>query len=285
MLKYRLLIGIPLALAFVGILLLDGYLDASWTLDDLDNKPLQGTFFFVLICLLQIPAHLELRRLAEAKGLRLPIEVTLPGAVLICVGAYVHHSLPPQPWLGLAVVAAFFMLLVVYYRRYGLDDVMRDCGVGTFSLVYLGLLGAFAVRLRVDHGVWALFMFACTVKLSDVGAYTCGRLYGKHPFAPTLSPGKTWEGLAGASVAAAAVALLFSLVGGTAVMAWPMALLFGVVMAVVGQLGDLAESMLKRGAGVKDSSSAIPGFGGVLDILDSPLVAAPVAYAFFGVPS
>lgn len=285
MLKYRLLIGIPLALAFVGILLLDGYLDASWTLDDLDNKPLQGTFFFVLICLLQIPAHLELRRLAEAKGLRLPIEVTLPGAVLICVAAYANHLPSSQPWLGLAVVTAFFMLLLVYYRRYGLTDVLRDCGVGTFSLVYLGLLGAFAIRLRVDHGVWALFMFACTVKLSDVGAYTCGRLYGKHKFAPTLSPGKTWEGLAGAAVAAAAVALLFSLAGGTAIMSWPLALLFGVVMAVVGQMGDLAESMLKRGAGVKDSSSAIPGFGGVLDILDSPLVAAPVAYVFFGIPN
>lgn len=283
MLKYRLLIGIPLALAFVGILLLDGYLDASWTLDAQDDKPLQGTFFFVLICLLQIPAHLELRRLVQAKGLFLPVEITLPGAVFICIMAYVHHRLLPLPWLGLAVVAAFFTLLAVYYRRYGLNQVLRDCGVGTFSLIYLGLLGAFAIRLRVDYGVWALFMFVCTVKLSDVGAYTFGRLYGKHKFAPTLSPGKTWEGLAGAAVAAAVVALVFSLVGGPVIMTWPLALLFGVIMAVVGQLGDLAESMLKRDAAVKDSSSMIPGFGGVLDILDSPLVAAPVAYAFFGI--
>jgi phosphatidate cytidylyltransferase len=283
MLKYRLLIGIPLALAFVGILLLDGYLDASWTLDAQDDKPLQGTFFFVLICLLQIPAHLELRHLVQAKGLFLPVEITLPGAVFICITAYVHHRLLPLPWLSLAVVAAFFMLLAVYYRRYGLNQVLRDCGVGTFSLVYLGLLGAFAIRLRVDYGVWALFMYVCTVKLSDVGAYTFGRLYGKHKFAPKLSPGKTWEGLAGAAVAAAVVALVFSLVGGPVIMTWPLALLFGVIMAVVGQLGDLAESMLKRDAAVKDSSSMIPGFGGVLDILDSPLAAAPVAYIFFGI--
>jgi phosphatidate cytidylyltransferase len=277
-----LLIGIPLALAFVGILLLDGYLDASWTLDEGDDRPLQGTFFFVLICLCQIPAHLELRRLVQAKGLRLPVEVTLPGAVLICAAAYAHDRLPPLPWLALALVAAFFMLLAVYYRRYGLNNVIRDSGAGAFSLIYLGLLGAVAIRLRVDFGVWALFMFACTVKLSDVGAYSFGRLYGKHKFAPKVSPGKTWEGLAGAAVAAAAVALVFSLASGTAIMSWPRALLFGVIMAVVGQLGDLAESMLKRDASVKDSSGMIPGFGGVLDILDSPLAAAPVAYVFFG---
>lgn len=282
MLKYRLLIGIPLALAFVGVLLLDGYLDGSWTLDPLDNKALQGTCFFILICLFQIPAHLELRQLAHAKGLVLPIEVTLPGTLLVCTAAYTHTQLVSLPWLSLSLVAGFFALVFVYYRRYGLSDVLTNCGVGSFTLLYLGLLGAMAVRLRVDFGVWALFMFVCTVKFSDVGAYTFGRLYGKHKFAPRLSPGKTWEGFAGAAGTATVVALVFSWTGGQGIMTWPVALLFGPTMALVGQLGDLMESMLKRDAAVKDSSTMIPGFGGVLDILDSPLVAAPMAYVFFG---
>jgi phosphatidate cytidylyltransferase len=282
MLKYRLLIGIPLALAFVGLLLLDGYLDASWSVDLADDKPLQGTLFFVLICLFQIPAHFELRRLAQTKGLILPVEVTLPGAIAICAAAYAQPCLLPLPCLSLALVFSFFALIAVFYRRFGLENVLQNCGIGSFALIYLGLLGAMTIRLRGDYGVWALLLFACAVKFSDVGAYTFGRLYGKHKFAPRLSPGKTWEGLGGAAATATVVALVFAWAGGPGIMTWPMALLFGPVMAVVGQLGDLAESMLKRDAATKDSSSLIPGFGGVLDILDSPLAAAPVAYVFFG---
>lgn len=284
MLKYRLLIGIPLALAFVGLLLLDGYLDASWTRADLtDDTPLQGTFFFLLTCLVQIPAHLELRRLARAKGLDLPVRVSLPGAMLICTVVYLGPCLSPFPWFEGVLVGLFFAMLAYHYHAFGLGNVLQNCGVGCFALIYLGVLGAFAVGLRVEFGVWPLFTFISTVKFSDVGAYTFGRLFGRHKMAPNLSPGKTWEGLVGAAVTAALVALVFSLTGG--IMPWTVALLFGVTMALVGQLGDLVESMLKREAAVKDSSSMIPGFGGVLDILDSPLAAAPVAYLYFGLLS
>jgi phosphatidate cytidylyltransferase len=134
------------------------------------------------------------------------------------------------------------------------------------------------------------------VKIGDTGAYTTGRLFGKHKMTPTLSPGKTWEGAFGAITwaALAAVAVWYFWVpkldatdqhflndsfwssaklGGC--LRW---IAFGVIMAICGMLGDLAESLIKRDLGRKDSSSWVPGFGGVLDILDSILFVGPVAY-------
>ena len=129
------------------------------------------------------------------------------------------------------------------------------------------------------HGLWSLLMAIFVVKSSDIGAYTLGRLIGKHRFAPRISPGKTWEGMLGAVIFAIIVANIFADQG--KIMSWPLATLFGVCFAFIGQMGDLVESMLKRDAQIKDSSGRIPGFGGVLDVLDSPLVAAPFAYLFF----
>ncbi len=139
------------------------------------------------------------------------------------------------------------------------------------------------------------------VKLGDTGAYTVGRLIGRHKVTPVLSPGKTWEGVAGAVV--------WAMLGGWAVATWwvpqlnsveaasasatpdhawaslgsniPLTarwIIYGGVMAIVGMLGDLAESLLKRDLGRKDSSDWLPGFGGTLDLLDSILFAGPVAY-------
>ncbi|MHC4636068.1 MAG: phosphatidate cytidylyltransferase [Planctomycetota bacterium] len=114
---------------------------------------------------------------------------------------------------------------------------------------------------------------------ADIGAYTLGKLFGKHKFSPRISPGKTWEGMGGAALTAIIVALTFSLVSG--IMSWLPAVLFGFCFAFVGQLGDLAESMIKRDAEQKDSASNVPGFGGILDVIDSPLVSAVFAYLFF----
>ena len=104
-------------------------------------------------------------------------------------------------------------------------------------------------------------------------------LFGKHKFAPRISPGKTWEGIVGAVVFASIVALLFA--HNCGIMPWYSAVLFGAVFAYGGQLADLAESMIKRDAEQKDSANSVPGFGGLLDIIDSPLATAPVAYLFF----
>jgi phosphatidate cytidylyltransferase len=122
-------------------------------------------------------------------------------------------------------------------------------------------------------------MFVFVVKSSDIGAYAVGTLFGRHKFSPRVSPGKTWEGAGGALVAAVASALAFA--AGFDIMSWQWAIAFGFFSACVGQAGDLAESMLKRDAQRKDAANKVPGFGGILDIIDSPLAAAPFAYLFF----
>lgn len=119
-------------------------------------------------------------------------------------------------------------------------------------------------------------MFLATVKSCDIGAYFIGSAWGKRPLAPEVSPKKTWEGTLGGVGVSAVVAVLFALFSG--IMSVKAAVGFGVIVAVAGQLGDLFESMLKRDAMLKDSASLVPEFGGVLDILDSPLAAAPLAW-------
>jgi phosphatidate cytidylyltransferase len=120
--------------------------------------------------------------------------------------------------------------------------------------------------------------------MGDTGAYTLGRLMGRHKMAPRLSPGKTWEGAAGAALFAVFGSwAVFNLIGRmlnshrAPLESWRW-IVFGLVVGIAGLLGDLAESLLKRDAGRKDSSPWMPGFGGMLDLLDSILFAAPVAY-------
>jgi phosphatidate cytidylyltransferase len=125
-------------------------------------------------------------------------------------------------------------------------------------------------------------VFLTCVKFCDIGAYFTGRFLGRHLWVPSISPKKTWEGFFGGIVIAVIAASLFAQF--SAIMGIGRAVVFGVVAAVTGQLGDLLESMLKRDAGSKDSASLIPEFGGVLDLLDSVLVAAPFAYLVLAWP-
>jgi phosphatidate cytidylyltransferase len=161
--------------------------------------------------------------------------------------------------------------------------------LGTFAVTYAGLLLSFLMNLRFLHGhrwgMTALISLIVIVKLADTGAYFVGRAFGRHKMSPILSPKKTMEGALGALLAAGLGAAICqkwlapSLVGTDAnpgsLLRW---VLFGLILAAAGMFGDLAESLLKRDAQRKDSSSWLPGLGGVLDILDSLLFAAPAAY-------
>ena len=135
------------------------------------------------------------------------------------------------------------------------------------------------LAIRLDFGLWPLLMFIFVVKSADIGAYTFGTLFGKHKFSPKISIAKTWEGMMGAVFTAVIVAIIFAT--NSDIMFWWLAAIFGVCFAFIGQFGDLAESMIKRDAERKDASNNVPGFGGILDVIDSPLVAAPFAYLFF----
>ena len=153
------------------------------------------------------------------------------------------------------------------------------------SFVYLGLMFGFVLAIRREHSVWVLLWIILVTKSADIGAFATGKLIGRHKLILWLSPGKTWEGLIGGVVLAAAVGAA----GLAALKSWgltPQETLppawtgaaAGVLFGLTGVLGDLIASLFKRDAGLKDASHVLPGFGGVLDVLDSALLVAPVAY-------
>ncbi|MEN6425291.1 MAG: phosphatidate cytidylyltransferase [Phycisphaerales bacterium] len=283
MLKHRLLFGSLMTVVFSGFVLLDGWLDGSITASTADDRQVQATLLALVVTCVVSLGGLELAGLAAAKGLVVLNPACAIGLILLSTAWYGARliSLPQGTYLPLATALTLAAMLWQQHARFGTTGVLANCGISCFSLLYLGLLGSFILGIRIDGGPWEFLVFVFAVKSSDIGAYTFGKLFGKHKLAPSVSPGKTWEGLGGAVVFAILVSLAFALVLG--IMPVWLAPVFGASMAVVGQLSDLTESMLKRDAQQKDSSNRVPGFGGILDVIDSPLFAAPVAYLFFAV--
>jgi len=283
MLKHRLIFGSLMTVLFSSLVLFDGWLDGSLTASPEDNRQVQATLVALLVGAAAGLGGLELARLAASKGLVVLNPVCAVGVVLVSTswwGARLMH-VPVSIYLPMATVLTLAGMMLWQQMRLGVNGVLANCGVSCFALLYLGLLGAFILAIRVDGGPLAFLTFVFVIKSSDIGAYTFGKLFGRHKLAPRVSPGKTWEGLGGAMVFAAVVSLAFAMISG--IMGGWIAPVFGVVMAVVGQLSDLSESMLKRDAQQKDSSNRVPGFGGILDVIDSPLFAAPCAYLFLTV--
>jgi phosphatidate cytidylyltransferase len=166
---------------------------------------------------------------------------------------------------------------------------ITSAALSIFAMVYVGLLISFWALLRLhrdnEWGMMALFSMLLIVKMADVGAYAVGKRMGRHKLTPVLSPGKTWEGTIGGILTACLTSWLFFRFGGPAIVGTPYVmpplwavLTYGLLLALAGTIGDLAESLLKRDAERKDSSTWLPGLGGVLDIIDAPLVAGPVAW-------
>jgi phosphatidate cytidylyltransferase len=192
-------------------------------------------------------------------------------------------------WPLFALAAGVMLVFVAEMLRYERPGrAVLKVAVGVFVLVYPGLMLAMIARLRFVHGnAWgmvALISLVLIAKMSDTGAYTFGKLFGRHKMSPLLSPGKTVEGAIGGLLVGAVTAWAFfqwiapAITGEPSSAApWWGCWVYGVVIASVGIVGDLSESLLKRDLRKKDSSSWLPGLGGVLDVLDSVLMAAPAA--------
>ncbi len=156
-----------------------------------------------------------------------------------------------------------------------------------FAIVYIGLLGSFMVMLRIAYGIMAVVSMVIVTKLCDIGAYTVGRLIGKHKMAPSLSPGKTIEGGIGGMAFAVFGAwlsidvLLPFATGRPSQTPFIGVVVYGLLVGLAGAIGDLAESLIKRDVMRKDSGVNVPGFGGFLDIFDSLLIGAPVAFGLW----
>lgn len=214
----------------------------------------------------------ELRNGLATGAIRVPIVPLLVGGWAMVVAAYASGSEALLVALVLTVLATILWRLPEDPAGY-----TRDVTGGVFAVSYVAFLASFAVLMvSQDRGPDRVIVFVLLTVLSDTGGYVAGVLFGKHPMAPRLSPKKSWEGFAGSllfSVGGGAVALPLLLDGEV----WEGALIGLAVMAVA-TLGDLAESSIKRDLGIKDMGSLLPGHGGVMDRLDSLLLAAPVTY-------
>lgn len=296
MLRWRLILGVLLIAGLAGLCWLDAHASAP--------GPYLGPLAFLAAAL----AAGEMLRMFRAQGYDPAAWTVYVGTLLpvaVSCAAVIGYAKPPVfslgrlGWLALALVAGLGVAIVGEMRRYESPgrSIVR-LALAALSVLYVGGLMGMLVQLRLVEpygyglGPWGqllpLLSLIATVKLSDTMQYTFGRLFGKHKVAPTLSPGKTWEGTIGGIGSAtliSSVGIAYILQGSEGLNPAMLAKTAGFALAVtiVGIVGDLAESMLKRDAGVKDSSDWLPGFGGVLDILDSLLLAAPVAYIFWAV--
>jgi phosphatidate cytidylyltransferase len=220
-------------------------------------------------------AVVEYERLAAALGARIPRLVTGVAVSAACVA--VGTAVVPLELVLMTALLVFGALAVG--RGAPAAGVLLDLGASVLPIAYIGVpLGALAA-IRLVGGREALMLLLATIVVSDTGQYYTGRAFGRRPLAPSISPKKTVEGLIG-GVLLGVVAMV---VGGQWVFpdaSIVMLLLASTAVVWLGIVGDLFESLLKRSAGVKDSSHLIPGHGGILDRIDSWLFAAPVFYVF-----
>ena len=191
------------------------------------------------------------------------------GALAALVGA----TLGGADW---ALAGLMSTLLVAFVIKGGLSTVSVSVTVLGVAWIGLGLAHALLLRDIDEHGVLAVYTVLLAVWAGDAAAYFVGRLVGRHKLAPTVSPGKSWEGLIAGT--AATVAVTFVAVYDESFLTIPESLVLGVVIAIVAPLGDLFESALKRDADVKDSGRLLAGHGGVLDRIDALLFAWVAAY-------
>lgn len=214
----------------------------------------------------------------RAPGARMADEPTLhqPGEVSHVL---FHLHEPTLLLFGILLVA---MLAGAVLRGRPLD--LRSFSVGIFGLLYVWFLVHFAVQLRLEPtvGEAAFVFYVVTTKATDIFAYFIGKGFGRHKLRPSISPGKTVEGALGGLVFGSGLGVGFAWAFELfQPIATPWIIAAAPAISITGQVGDLAESSLKRWRGQKDSARLFPGFGGILDIMDSLLLSAPVAYAFF----
>jgi phosphatidate cytidylyltransferase len=243
---------------------------------------LKGSFLVLVIATALVAelASWEYLSIADCHGSQRTLVL---GAIAVLFGATFFSPALILPALGLC------SLVLVLVCGFGspLERVLRDSAFSIFPLLYIGLTLATLPLLWVQpNGPSLLIFLFCVVWTGDVAALYIGRSFGRHKLAPKISPNKSWEGSAASVVGSLLIAAL--LVGlarwseGTAALPYPGPLVrwlgLAVLLNVFAQVGDLVESAIKRGAGVKDSGAMLPGHGGILDRIDALLLAAPALW-------
>jgi phosphatidate cytidylyltransferase len=282
MLTTRLWMGAILAVLAICVLVLD----PVWF-------PNRYPFLLIFLLFLSLAGCRELLFLIPAAR-RPPAWLCYPAVFALILSNWPAHLMNDDAWRGNAwlwvagtfavIVLSAFVAEMATFREPG-ESVTR-IALTIWIAAYVGLLPSFFAQLRwldgppndFPNSTLALALAIFVPKGCDIGAYFVGRLIGRHPMTPILSPKKTWEGFAGGLAAAVGVAAGIGQLGPVLHGSIFMAIAFGVTVGVAGVLGDLAESLIKRDFKKKDAAQSIPGFGGVLDVVDAVVFAAPVVY-------
>jgi phosphatidate cytidylyltransferase len=242
-----------------------------------------GLAFFVFVEMIILLGLLEFYQLAKAKGMH-PNQ--LLGVIAgLMLGAQIYFRDHYEIWLT-EMFLVVLLVLVELFRNKG--SALHNAGATLLGFAYVAGLWSFMLLIRelpralnfnyASAGTWIVMLLA-TIWVCDTAAYFCGLAFGRHKLFERVSPKKTWEGAIGG--------LIFAILMAVASHYWFVrdlrlidAIVIGFIIGTIGQMSDLAESLFKRDAGVKDSSSLIPGHGGVLDRFDSEMLVAPLVYLY-----
>lgn len=236
--------------------------------------------FVLLVAMLLCVAVKEVHDALLRKGMRAELIPIIVGTAVSVIGGYVAAlwdlGIQAITFIVVCLIATMLASLAARLRR-GAEGYLRDSAASALLIAYISLNGVFvALLMGATAGNLRIIAVVACVVAGDVGAYASGVLLGRHKLAPQISPAKTWEGLIGALVVSSLVgvaAMVFLLDG-----QWWLGLILGFACAAAGTLGDLVESLIKRDAGLKDMSNFLPGHGGVMDRLDSMLMAFPLGW-------
>ncbi len=257
------------------------------------NKFVSDYVFLGIMVLLAVFGLAEFYDLAARRDLVCFKGWGILGGLLLMVGTFFHltgelgvHNSPARVNDFETSFLILFVLGLCLRQLFSRSNTAGILAIATtlFGLMYVPWLLNFIQKINffgVD-GHYYLLYFVLITKFSDTGAYSVGSLIGRHKMVPRISPGKTWEGFAGAIVASTLASLIFVHYLGPKLpgMNRTHAVILGVVLGVSAVVGDLIESLFKREAGVKDSGKFFPGIGGILDLLDSLLFNAPIMYLY-----
>jgi phosphatidate cytidylyltransferase len=266
--------------------------------------------WFLLSAFVLVAGALELIGLLNSTSARPSGNSVIGGVLALLVANWLPHvtfgvdvreraaGLRFDPAMPVSVLAyPFVCFIVVFMLSFVVQSLqfekpgltMAKIAGTILAVAYVGLLASFTIQMRwfegPHQGILALVFLFATAKGADTGAYTLGRLAGRHKLWPKLSPHKTVEGAVGGLVFGVVAALIVTAISryllDLPTLEWPVAVVYGLVVGAVAELGDLMESMIKRDCERKDASTTVPGFGGVLDVIDSLMFAGPVAYALW----
>ena len=298
-----------------GTLIIAAVIGLSWLDVSIHRYGLAKEIIWLPKGIILLPAYLlclvfmtrEVLRLLNAAGLKPLASSVYLGTLFIAVSCWIANVIQQYnlevleittskggwQWAAtasftalLAVACGVILAFAAEMRRYSHPGgVTINLAGAVFTFAYLGLLSCFMIQLHMAYGIGAILSLVVVTKMCDTGAFTTGKLFGRNKITPGLSPGKTIEGAIGGLIFACAgswvwfeVVLTYLDKTPTPFLGW---ILFGLAVGLAGMVGDLAGSLIKRDSRMKDSGQSVPGFGGVLDIFDSILMAAPVAYVLW----